>query len=353
MPASNPSPAPAPLRRDARFAPMLAFVLRWECVYDPKTGHVIAENVPGDGGGLTKYGIDSRSHPGVDVRNLTHDQAADIYHRDYYLASRAAELPDGLAHAHFDAAVNVGASRACKLLQEALEIKVDGGFGPKTLAAALVCSPAIITTRMIDLRAEFYRDLGSRSRYRIFLTGWLNRLAALRQFIAVQTAPPSADKAARTIIAAPFLAVLTAPGFTVPQLPDPEHYATVGWVVVIVAGLAMTADKVMDFWAKHIRGNPPVATLDGRLRHVEHEIRLIETRSNERAVHNSKRIDKLEQTLEAKHRENQAAIAAVKASADENGRRGAAIEAKTDLLLGLLHNIDAKVDRNNELRRRP
>jgi hypothetical protein len=43
---------------------------------------VVVENVPGDDGGLTKYGIDEESHPDVDIANLTRDQAIAIYAKD-------------------------------------------------------------------------------------------------------------------------------------------------------------------------------------------------------------------------------------------------------------------------------
>ena len=190
MTASLPVPAapsPSPETLDPRFAALLDFVLRWECAYDPKTGAVIPENVAGDPGGVTKYGIDARSHPGVDIMNLTRAGAAEIYYRRYYTGSRASELPDGLCDAHFDAAVNVGPARATKFLQEALGLRVDGAFGPVTLAAAYRCNAEPTVVRLLNLRADFYRDLGARPAANRFLTGWLNRVSALRRFIAERT----------------------------------------------------------------------------------------------------------------------------------------------------------------------
>ena len=52
-------------------------------------------------GGTTKYGIDQASHPGVDVANLTQDQAVAIYHQEW-LAHNLDALPDKLAIAAFD-----------------------------------------------------------------------------------------------------------------------------------------------------------------------------------------------------------------------------------------------------------
>jgi len=43
-----------------RFTTFLPFIFQWECVFDRK-GNVIAENVSGNGGGVTKCGIDVTS----------------------------------------------------------------------------------------------------------------------------------------------------------------------------------------------------------------------------------------------------------------------------------------------------
>ncbi len=37
---------------------------------------------PDDRGGLTRYGISQRSYPDLDIRNLTEDQAKEVYKRD-------------------------------------------------------------------------------------------------------------------------------------------------------------------------------------------------------------------------------------------------------------------------------
>ena len=66
------------------------------------------EDDPDDPGGRTKYGIDQRSHPNVDIRNLTRDQAKAIYRRDYWDAVKADELPPGLRLVVVDIAVNNG-----------------------------------------------------------------------------------------------------------------------------------------------------------------------------------------------------------------------------------------------------
>src|SRR5438045_9670795 len=94
---------------------MIDFVLQWEVVKD-RQGNVIAEDDPDDPGGLTKYGIDQRSHPNVEIQSLTADEAKDIYYNDYYLGSGADKLPDGIRTLLLDGRVNDAHGRAIQVL---------------------------------------------------------------------------------------------------------------------------------------------------------------------------------------------------------------------------------------------
>lgn len=87
----------------------ISFVLRWE--------NGLSEN-PQDPGGLTNFGISQRAYPNLDIRNLTVEQAKEIYYRDYWLASGANRLHWPLCLAHFDLAVNGGVERAMQTLYE-------------------------------------------------------------------------------------------------------------------------------------------------------------------------------------------------------------------------------------------
>lgn len=87
-----------------------------------------------DPGGLTKFGISKRWHPGVDVANLTRDQALDIYRREYW--GECEKMPWPWALAVFDCAVNqIGGSSAVALAQKACGVTQDMKVGPATLAA--------------------------------------------------------------------------------------------------------------------------------------------------------------------------------------------------------------------------
>lgn len=59
-----------------KFREALNFTLVWE------GGYV---NNPKDPGGETKYGISKRRYPHLDIKNLTLQQAKDLYYQDYWL----------------------------------------------------------------------------------------------------------------------------------------------------------------------------------------------------------------------------------------------------------------------------
>jgi len=73
------------------------------------------ENDPDDPGGATKYGIDQRSHLNVDIKNLTSEEATDIYWNEW-VKDGCEHLPAPLDWLFFDAAVNCGLGRAQQFL---------------------------------------------------------------------------------------------------------------------------------------------------------------------------------------------------------------------------------------------
>ncbi len=163
------------------------FIFKHECAYAP--GHdgdlnfVVIENVSFDNGGLTKYGIDAASHPGINITSLEADGAEAIYWEDFF-ASQSPVFPGRLAYYHFDCAVNLGATAAIKILQTALGTSVDGILGPQTLLTAWLAwqtAPNTLISSMLDARAAHYRMLVQlNSSQSIFLNGWLNRVSDLR-----------------------------------------------------------------------------------------------------------------------------------------------------------------------------
>ena len=64
----------------------------------------------------TKWGISAAAYPALDIVNLTQDEAAEIYHRDYWLKSGADTWLHPLSACIFDFAVNAGVSVAQRTL---------------------------------------------------------------------------------------------------------------------------------------------------------------------------------------------------------------------------------------------
>lgn len=139
------------------------------------------ENDPDDPGGATKFGIDQRSHPDVDIRHLTEAKAKDIYRKDYWKKIKGGELPENLALVVMDIAVNNGSGRAAKWLQELAGVTVDGVIGPITIAASKKLNEVDIAS-LLDRREAFYRAI-AKGRMAKFLKGWLNRNNDLRKLV--------------------------------------------------------------------------------------------------------------------------------------------------------------------------
>jgi lysozyme family protein len=155
--------------------------------------YVVAENVSGDSGGVTKYGIDASSHPGVDIRNLTRDGAIAIYAREWQKYGIEA-LPEKIAVAQFDVRVNGG--YATKWLQIALNqvgwrdrpagsaLVVDGNMGPATIAAALKADQDKVVRYFIRERDARFEAIATGPRAK-FLNGWEQRDRDLEKFLGV------------------------------------------------------------------------------------------------------------------------------------------------------------------------
>jgi Glycosyl hydrolase 108/Predicted Peptidoglycan domain len=173
----TPIPAISATTPKGDFEKAFQFVIKWE-------GSEY-EDVSGDPGGPTKYGIDSKDHPSVDIKGLTLENAKQIYLTDYWRASDCDNLPSPVAETHFNFAVNTGREQSVKFMQRTLGLAVDGQFGSITAAVLAALTPASVRTvalGMIDQADAFYKDLAAKGMDK-FLKGWLNRNNALRSFI--------------------------------------------------------------------------------------------------------------------------------------------------------------------------
>ena len=150
-------------------------ILKWE------GGYV---NHPADPGGRTNLGVTQRvweewvGHPVTeeDMRGLTIEMVAPLYHKRYWDAVRGDDLPSGVDLCVFDCAVNAGVGRASKFLQQAVGVTADGQIGPKTLAAVTALPADEVIYRFCNLREAHYKSLPT---FATFGKGWMTRLGAV------------------------------------------------------------------------------------------------------------------------------------------------------------------------------
>ncbi len=97
---------------------MVDLILRFIIKYN-EGGYV---NDARDYGGETKYGIAKRFHPDVDIKNLTVDQAIEIYKKDYYkLLPPITDLQ--MLYQVLDMAINAGVKNALKLYKPGMSLE--------------------------------------------------------------------------------------------------------------------------------------------------------------------------------------------------------------------------------------
>lgn len=149
MEAKGASPVPES-GSAVRFRKFMPFIFSWE-------GEAF-ENDPDDPGGATKFGIDQRSHPEVNIRDLAKDQALAIYYKEWQEAG-CDGMQTPYAQVFFNCAVNMGLGRAREFDAAA---KGDAGV-------------------FLDLQEAKYRSIATRGTMGKFLKGWLNRTTDLRK----------------------------------------------------------------------------------------------------------------------------------------------------------------------------
>ena len=150
-------------------------------------GYVFDQN---DYGGATKYGISQKSYPALNIRELSLEDAIEIYYKDFWLKGKFEQIPDeNIAIKFFDFTVNLGQRIATIILQRALRsvginVQEDGLFGSVTLSATISCCTSecaenrakILLAALKSEAAGYYRLIAAKNpSQKKFLNGWLNR----------------------------------------------------------------------------------------------------------------------------------------------------------------------------------
>lgn len=149
-----------------------------------------------DRGGITNFGLSANflrsfgnrydfNRNGIvedDIKNLTRDQAIEIYREHFWLPIYEKVLTQYVCNYIFDMAVSMSPAVAHKIVQRATwacakqkdYIKDDGIFGDQTLHA--VNRSIFIYPVMMSERAGYYRMRAAKEPdQQVFLDGWLAR----------------------------------------------------------------------------------------------------------------------------------------------------------------------------------
>lgn len=143
------------------------FLKAVQFLVDPSDGYAAEGgyiNDPDDPGGETKYGISKKYHPNLDIKNLTLDQAINIYKLEYWDANNLEQMAFPLSVAALDAFVQ---------------------HGPKKVRAMLEESQGNVQ-KFINCRVLYYLTLIQKNPKLIkFKKGWLRRMNDLSKYCTI------------------------------------------------------------------------------------------------------------------------------------------------------------------------
>ena len=138
-------------------------------------------NHPKDPGGETNLGVTKRVYEDwggdKDMRDLTVEDVAPIYKKNYWDRMKCDQIPNGLDLCCFDFGVNAGTGRSAKYLQTMIGTVADGGIGPNTLKAVANYVEEVGLEQAVEnfqeARQGYYEKL---STFDTFGKGWTRRV---------------------------------------------------------------------------------------------------------------------------------------------------------------------------------
>lgn len=141
-------------------------------------------NNPNDPGGETNWGISKRSYPNLIIKELTREDAYNIYKHDFWDRIHADQLLDGITFQLFDFAVNSGIETAIRYFQRSLGVADDGYFGPVSLAVVYKTSESDMIMNLNAERLDFMTRLKD---WDSFSRGWARRIASNLRYGAIDS----------------------------------------------------------------------------------------------------------------------------------------------------------------------
>lgn len=136
------------------------------------------ENVAGDRGGETAWGITKKDYPNINIKTLTKSAAIDIYYSDYWQRAKMSYIPSKIAFMHFAGVINFGVSGQTQCLQEAAGTTKDGILGLITIAKAQFVTPEQLLKAQKNRYDRIIANAHSKGDYSQdrFYNGWINRI---------------------------------------------------------------------------------------------------------------------------------------------------------------------------------
>lgn len=149
---------------------------------------VIYTDHPNDNGGPSKFGLSQRFLTNYfnrpfsedEIRQLTLEDAYQIYRYEFWDSMELSRLPEGIALCLFDQAVHSGVSSSVQSVQKILGLRQDGIMGPITRGVIISQATKRLCFDFLAERLRRYGKLvaGDKSQA-VWLSGWQNRIMAL------------------------------------------------------------------------------------------------------------------------------------------------------------------------------
>ena len=138
---------------------------------------------PVDPGGETQFGISKRSYPNIDIKNLTKNQAINIYFKDYWLKNNLQDLFDQkLAAKILDMVVNIGSKQTGLIISRAIRacgVKFNETemITPKLIfmVNVLANKSALLSAIRSELAGYYRLLIQIRPQMNKYINGWLKR----------------------------------------------------------------------------------------------------------------------------------------------------------------------------------
>jgi lysozyme family protein len=143
-------------------------------------------DLPADRGGITKFGLSQKANPDLDIRNLTLEQAKDIYRKRYWDPLKPERIKSEIVQLEvFDTAVNCGLHTAQLIVQRALNflgetLEEDGDMGSITVGALnrwIEKDPQALFKCLNGFQFIHYVEIvKSHADQKLFSRGWMKRI---------------------------------------------------------------------------------------------------------------------------------------------------------------------------------